>query len=85
MRMNMGRATYSHFSIVAHTDEAMLFPAGRLENRVMPTKPTINRENPTQMPVLRARKRTPKTTRDMLAMLASIRPPPLRSRWPQTF
>jgi hypothetical protein len=56
MRMNMGRATYSHFSTVAHTDEAMLEPAGRLEKKVMPTKPTMNREKPTQMPAARVMK-----------------------------
>ena len=29
MRINSGRATYSHFSTVAQTDEAMLLPAGK--------------------------------------------------------
>ena len=76
MRMNMGRATYSHFSMVAHTDDAILLPAGRLLNSPMPRKPTMKRANP---PIRRPQgeKQAPKTTRDMVAMLASIRPPPL--------
>ncbi len=44
MRINRGRATYSHFSMVDHTDEAMLLPAGRVPKRVRPTNPTMKRE-----------------------------------------
>jgi hypothetical protein len=79
MKINIGKATYSHFSMVAHTDEAMLFPAGRELKNTMPTKPTMKRENPTQIPELRVRTRTPNTKRHMIAKLASIISLPLPS------
>jgi hypothetical protein len=79
----MGRATYSHFSMVAHTEEAILLPAGKLLNRIMPTKPTINSENPTHMPLARQKKSTPNTTIAISAMFASIRPLPPRWRLPE--
>ena len=73
MRINMGKATYSHFSIVAHTDEAMLLPAGSVLKSTMPAKPTMNRAKPTHTPAASRRKSRPKTTMVINAILGSIR------------
>ncbi len=76
------------YRIIIRSDtyfEAMLFPAGNVPKKIIPTKPTMNRENPTHMPEARARKRTPNTTKAMSPMLGSIRLFPPQYLWPGMF